>query len=68
MCDMKKQKGQLLSFLALVESLKVLFKGQTLKHPKLAQLDKSWFKWFTAIHFEGRPVTGHMIIEKAEFL
>jgi hypothetical protein len=33
--------------------------------PKLAQLDKVLYKWFIAMHSEGKPVTGPMIIEKA---
>jgi hypothetical protein len=50
---------------ALVESVKGLFKEQVLKYPKLAQLDKALFKWFTAIRSKGRPVIGP---EKAKFL
>lgn len=33
--------------------------------PKLAQLDKVLCQWFTAIHSEEKPVTGPVIIEKA---
>jgi hypothetical protein len=29
-------------------------------------LDKVLFKLFTAVHFEGKPMTEHMVIEKAE--
>jgi len=37
-----------------------------LKEPTLAQLDKLLYEWFTAVHSEGKPVTGPMIIEKAD--
>ena len=32
----------------------------------MAQFDKVLYKWFTAMHSEGKPVTGPMIIEKAK--
>jgi hypothetical protein len=48
------------------ESLKDLSNYHTLEQPKLAQLDKVLLKWFTAMHFEGKPVTGPMIIEEAK--
>jgi hypothetical protein len=38
------------------------------EQPKLAQTDKVLHKWFTAMHSEGKPVTGLMIIEKAKFI
>jgi len=39
------------------------YKQQT--EPKLAQMDKVLYKWFTAMCSEGKPVAGPMIIEKA---
>jgi len=39
-----------------------------LKEPKLVQLDELLYKWFTAVHSEGKPVTGPMIIEKADHI
>jgi hypothetical protein len=36
------------------------------KEPKLAQLDKVLYKWFTAMHSKGKPMIGPMIIEKAK--
>jgi len=42
--------------------------SQTLEQTKLAQLDKVLLKWFTAMHFEEKPVTGLMIIQKAKFI
>jgi hypothetical protein len=47
------------------ESVNGLLKQQTLKGPKLAQLDKVLYKWFTAMHSIGKPLTGPMVIEKA---
>jgi hypothetical protein len=49
------------------ESVNGLFKWQTLKQPKLVQLDKVLCKWFTAMRSKGEPVTGPMIIEKAKY-
>jgi hypothetical protein len=46
--------------------MKGLFKQQTLKEPKLAQLYKVLYRWFTAMSSEEKPVTGHMVIEKAK--
>jgi len=46
--------------------VKYLIKQQTLKGLKLAQLDMKLYKWVTAIHSEGNPIIGHMIIEKAK--
>jgi hypothetical protein len=43
-----------------------LFKWQTIKQPKLKQLDNVLCKWFTALCCKGKPVTGHMIIETAK--
>jgi hypothetical protein len=40
MYDAKKWEDQLRPFMASSESMKDLFKGQTLKEPKLAQVDK----------------------------
>jgi hypothetical protein len=48
--------------------VKDLLNSQTLKQPKLAQLDKVLHKWFTVMHSEGKPVTRLMIIEKAKFI
>jgi len=50
------------------ESKKDLFKQQRLKEPKLLQLVKVLYKWFTAMYSKGKPVTGLMIIAKAVFL
>jgi len=42
--------------------VKDLTKQQTLQQPKLAQLDKALHNWFTARHYEGKRVTGPMMI------
>jgi hypothetical protein len=49
------------------ESVKELFRHQIFKKPKLVQLDKVLYKWFTAMHSEGKLMTGPMIIEKATY-
>ena len=66
MYAIQKQKDQLWSFEASVESVKCLFSGQMLKRNNLAQM-KALFKSFKAIHSQGRPVTGPVIIRKAKF-
>ena len=48
-----------------VERVKCLFKQQALKQPKLAQLDRVLYKWFTVMHSEGKLVTESGIIEKS---
>jgi hypothetical protein len=62
--DIKKQKGQVWSFMASSESVKDIVKRQTLKQPKLAQLDKVLHKSFTAMHSKGKPMTKPMISEQ----
>jgi hypothetical protein len=52
--------------MASSESVKDLFKYQTLKDPKLLQLDKVLYKWFTAICSEGKPKICPIIIENAK--
>lgn len=53
-----------------VETLGVkgLFKWETLKQPKLLQLEKVLQKWFTAMCLEEKPVTGAMINQKVKSL
>jgi hypothetical protein len=46
------------------ESVKGIFKWQTLKQPKLVQLDKVSYRGFTAMSFEWKLVTDGMIIKK----
>jgi hypothetical protein len=48
------------------ERVKCLFKQQASKQPKLAQLDRVFYKWFTVMHSEGKIVTESMLIEKAK--
>jgi len=51
--------------MASTESVNGLLKQQTLKGLQLAQWYKALYKWFTAMHSIGEPLTGPMIIEKA---
>jgi hypothetical protein len=46
--------------------VKDLPKQQILIEPKLAQLEKVLYKWFTTVSSEVKHVSGPMIIEKAE--
>ncbi|XP_069821771.1 large ribosomal subunit protein uL23m isoform X1 [Dendropsophus ebraccatus] len=64
--DIKKRKDQLCSFVASSETMRGLMKRQTLKQPKLAQLDKVVYMWFSEMRSQGIAVTGPMIIEKAK--
>ncbi|XP_073514846.1 large ribosomal subunit protein uL23m isoform X1 [Phyllobates terribilis] len=64
--DIKKRKDQLCSFVASSETMRGLMKRQTLKQPKLAQLDKMVYRWFSEMRSQGITVTGPMIIEKAK--
>jgi hypothetical protein len=51
--------------MASSESVKDLFKQQTLIEPELVQMDKVLCKWFPAMCSKGNPVTGPMVIDKA---
>jgi hypothetical protein len=54
-CNINKQMDQLWLFMAPSESVMDLFKQQTLKEPKLAQLDMMLYKLFTAMCCKGKP-------------
>lgn len=41
-------------------------KQHTLKEPKLEKLSKMFYKWFTAMHSKGKPMTGPTVSEKAK--
>ena len=62
--DIKKQKDELMKFASQSVTTEKLASRQTLKKPKLEQLDSVLFKWFSAVRSEGKPVTGLMIVEK----
>lgn len=47
-------------------TLKNIDDRQTLKNPKLDQLDSILNKWFAVIRSEGKPITGLKLIEKAK--
>jgi hypothetical protein len=59
--DIKKQTDQLRLFTASRGSVKDLSKCQTMKQPKLAQLDKVLCKGFTAMHSRGKTISRPMI-------
>jgi hypothetical protein len=64
--DIKKPQKQLQLLMASSKSVKGLFKQQTLKQPKLVQMNKVVHKWFTAMCSKGKPMSGTVIIEKGE--
>jgi hypothetical protein len=51
-CDVKKEKDQLWSFMESSEIVKDLLKWQAWTEPKLMQLDKALYKWFTTVCLE----------------
>lgn len=67
-CDKYRQNDWSQLFMASNESLKGLFKQQTFKQHRVLQLGKVLCLWFTAVHSEAKPVTGPVIIEKANSL
>jgi hypothetical protein len=50
--------------MASVERVNCLFKQQAVKQPKVAQLDRVLYKWFTVMRSEGKLVTESIITEK----
>jgi hypothetical protein len=46
-------------------NVKDFFKRQTLKQPKLVQLDMVLYKWFTAVHSKGKHMTWPVTSEEA---
>jgi cytochrome c556 len=65
--DIKQFNTQLQSITASSESVKYLFKRETLQGPKLAQLDKMLYRSFTAPHSKQKPTAGPTIIERAKY-
>jgi len=49
-----QRNDELQFFMASSEFVKDIFKGQTLNEPKLLQLDRGFYKWFTAMHPKGK--------------
>ncbi|GBO15325.1 Jerky [Araneus ventricosus] len=64
--DIKKQKDELMKFASQSVTTEKLASRQTLKKPKLEQIDSVLFKGFSAVRSEEKPVTGPMIVEKAK--
>jgi hypothetical protein len=52
---------------ASIESLKDFLKGKTLEERKLAQMTKVLYKWFAAMCFVGKYMTGPVINENAKY-
>jgi hypothetical protein len=66
--DIKKNKDQLLKFTSQAITVKDIQCRQTLKKPKLDELDEILYKWFCAKRSEGKPVTGPMVMGKGKQL
>lgn len=64
--DIKTKKDELIKFATQSVTTEALASRQTLKKPKLEQLDSELYKWFSAVRSEGQSVTGPMIVEKAK--
>ena len=47
--DITQRNDQLQLFMASGVIVKDCFKGQTLNEPKLLQLDRGFYSWFTAV-------------------
>jgi hypothetical protein len=54
--------------MASPKSVQDLFKWQTLKGPKLVPLERVLYKRFIIMSCIGKPMTGHVIIEKAKYV
>jgi hypothetical protein len=50
------------------EIVENLHKQQTLKEPKLLHFDRELYKWLTAGHCKGKPITLPVITGKAKLL
>jgi len=54
--------------MASSKSVRDLCKQETFKEPKLIQLDRVMFEWFTAVCSKGKPVTGPIIKKPSPFM
>jgi hypothetical protein len=63
--DIKAHKEQLLEFATDSETYKSIEKRRILHKPKMEQLDKVLYEWFTMRRCEGISITGPLLIEKA---
>jgi hypothetical protein len=62
----KAHKEQLLEFATDSETSKSIEKRRSLHTPKMKQLDKVLYEWFTVRRSEGMSITGPLLIEKAK--
>ena len=51
--DIMQKNDQLQLFMASGVIVKDSFKGQTLNEAKLLQLDRRFYRWFTAVDYKG---------------
>jgi hypothetical protein len=50
--------------MASSENMKTFFVQQTLKEPKLVQLDKQLYRWLAAVLSERKSMMGPVIVDK----
>ncbi|KAG8174372.1 hypothetical protein JTE90_007340 [Oedothorax gibbosus] len=66
--DLKKKKTELAEFIGTAETEKAVDTRKTLRQPKLTELDKVLYEWFTLKRLEGAPISGPMLMEKGKEL
>jgi hypothetical protein len=65
--DIKAHKEQLLEFSTDSETSKTIEKRRSLHKPKMEQLDKVLYEWFTMQRSEGISITGLLLIKKTKY-
>jgi hypothetical protein len=65
--DIKARKEQLLEFATDSETYKSIESRRNLHKPKMEQLDKVLYEWFTMRRSEGISIAGPLLIEKAKY-
>jgi hypothetical protein len=63
--NLQLQEGPIMT-VESTESVKGLCKQQSLKEPKLAELDNVMYTWFTVVWSEGKPVAGPVVTDTAK--
>ncbi|KAG0717426.1 Jerky [Chionoecetes opilio] len=63
--DIKGQTAKLKTF-TKTEDAKGMAKRQTLRKPKLEELDRALFEWFKLKRSEGACISGPLVMEKAK--
>ncbi|KAG0722544.1 Jerky [Chionoecetes opilio] len=64
--DIKGQTAELKTFFTKTEDAKGMAKRQTLRKPKLEELERALFEWFKLKRSEGACISGPFMMEKAK--